>query len=74
MATGSIKAHVQCTIEIPVGLWGGGMTDIDKLTEQVRKEGESIVRQMAQEREGRLVGSPKVIFIVLNDSNNRGRE
>jgi len=50
------------------------MTDIDKLTEQVRKEGESIVRQMAQEREGRLVGSPKVIFIVLNDSNNRGRE
>lgn len=37
MAKGQIKARIRCTIEIPVGIWGGGTIDLDALTEQVRQ-------------------------------------
>lgn len=70
MAKGQIKARVQCTIEIPVGVWGGGMTDLDALTEQVRREGREIVESMARSKQGCIVGTPKVLFVVLSEDSN----
>ena len=67
MAKGQIKARIQCTVDVGVGVWGGGMTDIDALAEQVRKEGLEIVAKMARENDGRVVGTPKVSFFVLNE-------
>ena len=67
MAKGQIKARVQCTVEVPVGVWGGGMTDLDSLTEQVRREGREIVEKMAREKQGCIVGTPKVFFVVLSE-------
>ena len=68
MAKGQIKARVQCTIEIQVGVWGGGTTDLDALTEQVRREGEQIVRNMVTNNGGGLIiGTPRVFFIVLSE-------
>lgn len=68
MASGQIKARVQCTIEVPVGTWGGGMTDMDKLTEQVRREGRLIVLKAAKDVGGVVVGDPRVFFVVLNEA------
>lgn len=70
MAKGQIKARIQCTVEIPVGTWGGGMTDMDKLTEQVRREGLETVTRMAKKEHGWVIGIPKVGFIVLNEEED----
>ena len=67
MAKGQIKARVQCTVEIPVGLWGGGTTDLDALTEQVRREGFEIVQKMAHQHQGHVIGQPKVLFYVMSE-------
>lgn len=68
MAKGSIKARVQCTIEIPVGTWsGGGTTDLDQLTEQVRKEGADKIIKLVALEHGRIIGSPRVMFVVLEE-------
>lgn len=68
MAKGEIKARVHCRIEIPVGTWNGGQTDLDLLTDQVRKEGAEKIRRMVQEVGGSLVDTPQVFFIVLNET------
>jgi hypothetical protein len=67
VAKGQLKARVQCTIEIPVGVWGGGTTDLDAVTEQVRKEGHEIVQKMAREQNGYVIGQPKVLFYVMSE-------
>ncbi len=67
MAKGSIKARVQCTIEIPVGTWSGGTTDLDQLTEQVRKEGADKIIKLVATEHGRMIGSPRVMFVVLEE-------
>ena len=69
MAKGQIRARVQCTIEVPVGVWGGGMTDIDALTEQVRREGREIVAKAAKGVNGCVVGTPRVFFVVLSEED-----
>ena len=69
MASGQIKARVRCTIEVPVGTWGGGQTDMDALTDQVRREGAEIVRKLAEQVRGVVIGHPKVFFIVLNEES-----
>lgn len=71
MANGQIKARVQCTIEVPVGTWGGGMTDLDALTEQVRREGREIVAKAARDANGCVVGTPRVFFVVLSEDESR---
>lgn len=68
MAKGQIKARVRCTIEVPVGTWGGGTTDLDALTEQVRREGAELVRRMVHEKQGAVIGQPKVSFVVLSEA------
>lgn len=65
--SGSIKARVQCVIEVPAGTWGGGVTDLEQLTEQVRKEGARIVAAAAKSERGVIIGQPKVILVVLNE-------
>jgi hypothetical protein len=67
VAKGQLKARVQCTIEIPVGVWGSGTTDLDALTEQVRKEGFELVQKMAREQKGFVIGHPKVLFYVMSE-------
>ena len=65
MAKKQIKARVQCTIEVPVGVWAGGMINLEDLAEQVRKEGLEIVRKAARSENGIIVGTPQVLFMVL---------
>lgn len=67
MAKGSIKARIQCTVEILVGTWSGGQTDLDSLSEQVKREGVNIIEKMIGERRGKVVGQQKVIFVVLEE-------
>lgn len=67
MANGQIKARVRCTIEAPVGTWGGGMTDVDALVEQVRREGKDIVERLAASAGGRMIGEPEVVLVVLEE-------
>lgn len=67
MAKGSINARIQCTIEVPVGAWSGGMTDIDKLAETVRREGCHLVEKMVADKQGKLIGTPKVLFMVMHE-------
>jgi hypothetical protein len=67
MAKGQITARVQCTIEVPVGTWSGGVTDMDALTEQVRREGRQIVAKAASDLGGCIVGDPRVFFVVLSE-------
>lgn len=67
MAKGSINARIQCTIEVSVGAWSGGMTDIDKLAESVRREGRSLVEKMVAGNQGKLIGTPKVLFMVMHE-------
>lgn len=69
MAAGQIRARVQCTVDIPVGVWGGGNTDLDALAEQVRREGLEKVRKMIQAGQGRVVGEPRVTFIILTEED-----
>lgn len=68
MAKGEIKARVHCRIEIPVGTWSGGQTDLDQLTDQVRREGTEKIRKMVREVGGSLVDTPLVFFIVLQET------
>ena len=65
--SGTITARVQCVIEVPVGNWGGGLTDIEQLTDQVRKEGARIVAAAAKSERGIIIGRPNVILVVLNE-------
>ena len=64
---GTINARVQCVIEVPVGNWRGGVTDLEQLTEQVREEGARVVAAAAKSQSGIIIGRPKVILIVLNE-------
>lgn len=65
--SGSIKARVQCTIEVPAGTWGGGVINLDRLTEEIREEGARVVAAAAKSQSGIIIGRPKVILIVLNE-------
>lgn len=66
--SGSIKAKIQCTVEMEVGTWGGGKSvDIDALTEQVCREGVNQVVKLMHENRDRVVGTPKVIFVLLGE-------
>lgn len=72
MAKGQIRARIQCTVDIPVGRWAGGQTDLDALADQVRKEGIRSVEKMLHEQHGSdaaIVGVPKVVFVVLQEDN-----
>lgn len=63
----SIKAHIQCVIEIPVDTWNGGMTDMDSLTEQIRKEGLVKLRKLMEKENGKVIGNTKVILVTLDE-------
>lgn len=67
VAKGQIKARVQCTIDVPVGVWAGGQTDMDALAEQVRREGANIVIRAMKAVSGVIIGEPKVVFIVFSE-------
>lgn len=67
MAKGQIRARIQCTVEVEVGTWGGGKTDLDVLAEQVRREGRDILEKLSREHQGHVVGTPKVLFLVLQE-------
>jgi hypothetical protein len=68
MAKGSIRARIQCSIEIPVGTWSGGTAvDLDALTKQVKREGRNIVANLVKEAGGAVIGEPKVFFVVLDE-------
>lgn len=43
------------------------MTDLDKLTDQVKRQGLETIIKMASEKQGYVVGTPKVVFVVLNE-------
>jgi hypothetical protein len=66
---GTITARVQCVIEVPVGNWGGGLTDLHQLAEQVRKEGARIVAAAAKSERGVVIGEPRVILMVMNEDS-----
>ena len=65
MTKGSIKARITCCVEIEVGVWSGGMTDVGSLADQVRKEGKNKLQKILQENGGCVVGSPRVLFMVM---------
>lgn len=68
--SGSITARIQCTVEITVGVWGGGKSvDMDALTEQVRSEGARKLSDMIRKTgdSGRVIGTPKVLFVLLGE-------
>ncbi len=68
MAKGKIKARIQCTVELEVGTWGGaGSTDLDALTEQVRSEGINALRKISTSNRFTVVGTPKVLFLLLEE-------
>jgi len=73
MATRQIKARMSCTIDIFVDTWGGnGNVDLDKLSEQVKREGLNklqILIDQHQSINAKIIkDSPKVQFIIVEET------
>lgn len=66
MAKTKIKVRVKATVEIDVGVWEGGSCDLDKMFDQVRKEGKQKLQKMLGEK-GAVVGEPNVQLIVIEE-------
>jgi hypothetical protein len=70
---GTIIAHIKCVVEIHVGNWGGGNTDLEKLAEQVKREGKNKLQRLLsgkaleEPQGGKIIGEPQVIFILLEE-------
>lgn len=66
MAKTTLKARITATVDLYVGCWGGGQTDIDKLFEQVRREGREKLNALLKDA-GTIVGEPTVKFVVVEE-------
>ena len=66
MAKTKIKARIQATVDIYVDSWAGGPCDMDKMLDQVRKEGKQKLQRMLGEK-GAVVGEPNVQLIVIEE-------
>ncbi len=69
----SVKARIRCEIEVDVGTWNSSAS-FEQLKEQVRSEGRHLVEGVLQGGSkitcprGKIVGEPKVLFVVAMET------
>ena len=66
MTKTKVKARIKAAVEIDVGVWNAGPCDLDKMFDQVRREGKQKLQKMLGEK-GAVVGEPNVQLIVIEE-------
>lgn len=61
------RARIQCVVDIPVDNWSATDT-FDSLSPIVKREGIRKIQKLIGDAGGVIIGEPKAIFVVVEES------
>ena len=62
----SVKVRVRCVVDVPIGQWSADST-MEELSKIAIREGLEKLQQMVQKEGGAVYGTPKPVFVMVEE-------